>query len=68
MNSPPDPDSDVYVGVVAGAKIVGVSENTLRRWADDGRIATFRTPGNQRRFKVADLRNLFRPERVEEAS
>ena len=32
-----------------------VSPSTVRRWADDGRIACRRTPSGQRRFLVEDL-------------
>ena len=35
---------------------LGVSVGTVRRWADSGQLASFRTPGGQRRFD---------PERVE---
>lgn len=31
---------------------MGVSAATLRNWADDGRVPSYRTPGGHRRFKV----------------
>lgn len=31
---------------------MGVSAATLRTWADDGRVASYRTPGGHRRFRV----------------
>ena len=37
------------------ADLLGVSPSTMRRWADDGRIACRRTPSGQRRFLVEDL-------------
>jgi excisionase family DNA binding protein len=58
-------DDEAMVGTVEGARVAGVGENTLRRWADAGALPTYRTPGNQRRFKVSDLRNLIRPETPE---
>jgi len=36
-------------------KILGVSDGTLREWADSGKIKSFRTPGGQRRYEVSDL-------------
>ncbi len=33
-------------------EILGIHPNTLRKWADDGTIETFRTPANQRRYNV----------------
>lgn len=34
------------------AKEMGVSATTLRAWADDGRVQTYRTPGGHRRFRL----------------
>lgn len=50
---------DALVALGPGAKIVGVSRTTLRKYADEGRLPVFRTPSNQRRFRVADLRALL---------
>lgn len=44
------------------AELVGVHPATLRRWADAGRVPVARTPTNQRRFRVGDLRRLVLPE------
>ena len=38
-----------------GARLVGVSSGTLRRWANDGKVPCLRTPGGQRRFRLEDL-------------
>jgi excisionase family DNA binding protein len=40
------------------ARLLGVNESTLRRWADEGSVPYFRTPGGHRRFSEADLRRL----------
>ena len=32
------------------AKLMGVDVKTVARWTDEGRISSYRTPGNQRRF------------------
>lgn len=37
------------------AKYLGVSESTVRKWADEGRLGAFSTPGGHRRFRRADL-------------
>jgi excisionase family DNA binding protein len=41
-------------------RVLGVSQNTLRRWDKKGLIATERTPGGQRRFPVAEVHRLLR--------
>ena len=40
------------------AEILGVGVDTLRRWADEGRVATARTPGGHRTVKGPDLAGL----------
>jgi molybdopterin-binding protein len=40
------------------AELLGVSADTLRRWADGGRIATNRTSGGHRVVEGADLARL----------
>ncbi len=37
------------------ARYLGVAQSTIRKWADSGRIETFKTPGGHRRFKRDDL-------------
>ena len=41
-----------YVPSREASKILGLHANTLRKYADDGRIATYRTASGQRRFDV----------------
>ncbi len=41
------------------AALAGVSLSTMRRWADDERIRSFRTAGGHRRFHVADVRQAL---------
>ena len=42
----------------AASKIVGVDPDTLRRWADEGRVEVFHTPGGHRRFERRSLERL----------
>jgi len=37
------------------AGYLGVAHGTLRRWADEGRVPAFYTPGGHRRFRRPDL-------------
>ncbi len=48
---PPDTrSSTTWVGLGEASRILGIAPGTLRRWADDGRIPVFTTPGGHRRF------------------
>lgn len=44
------------------AKAIGVSESSLKRWADQGRIAVLRTPGGHRRIEQAEAIRFIREE------
>lgn len=46
------------------AAYVGVSAASLRKWANDGRLPAYRTPGGQRRFAVEDLDEFVRSMRA----
>lgn len=52
----------------AAAKILGVHSDTLARWADEGKVPHWRTPGGQRRFRREDIDALRSPIDVEAAS
>lgn len=43
------------VGVKEAARILGISESTLRRAEQHGQLTTWRTPGGHRRFTIASL-------------
>ena len=45
-----------YVQTAEAAEILGVSQNTLRKWAERGEIPMHRNPANgYRLFKTSDL-------------
>jgi len=47
-----------WLSLGPASRLVGVDPDTLRRWADAGRIRAFATPGGHRRFSRADLDRL----------
>lgn len=42
----------------AASRLLGVDPDTLRRWADEGRVPAFTTPGGHRRFDRRALERL----------
>jgi excisionase family DNA binding protein len=55
MCVPTDPDLTIR----EAADALGVSVETLRRWADAGRLRVARTPGGHRRFPVPEVQRLL---------
>jgi diguanylate cyclase (GGDEF)-like protein/excisionase family DNA binding protein len=59
---PPHPPArelpSATLSVSDAAEALGVSSNTLRRWADAGRIKAIRTAGGHRRFLASEVRRL----------
>ena len=50
-----------YVQTAKAAEILGVSQNTLRKWAELGEILMHRNPANgYRLFKKADLDSFLK--------
>ncbi|REJ65681.1 MAG: helix-turn-helix domain-containing protein [Planctomycetota bacterium] len=50
-----------YVKTAEAAELLGVSQNTLRTWAEGGKIPVRRNPANgYRLFKRADLEDFLR--------
>ncbi len=47
-----------WVSLGPASRFLGVDPDTLRRWADAGRVRAFATPGGHRRFSRADLERL----------
>lgn len=53
-NSPPPEGIQVLTpGEVAA--LYGVDPKTVTRWADTGRITSFKTPGGHRRFRADEV-------------
>jgi excisionase family DNA binding protein len=50
--------SGSWLSLGPSSRLLGVDPDTLRRWADSGRIRTFTTPGGHRRFLRADVLRL----------
>ncbi len=50
-----------YVKTAEAAEILGVAQNTLRIWAEEGKIPMHRNPANNYRlFRRSDLRKFLR--------
>ncbi len=47
-----------WLSLGPASQLLGVDPDTLRRWADDGRVAAWTTPGGHRRFDRAALEQL----------
>lgn len=47
-----------WLSLGPASQLLGVDPDTLRRWADDGRVAAWTTPGGHRRFDRAALERL----------
>lgn len=45
------------------AAMLGVHEGTIRRWADSGRLPSYRTPGGHRRFLRDDIARFVAQQR-----
>jgi excisionase family DNA binding protein len=50
---------DKLISPRQAAKMLGVSVMTLRNWEKDKKINCVRTPGNHRRFRISEIKNLM---------
>ena len=57
-DSPVSPQQN-WLTLGAASGMLGVSESTIRRWADAGDIRSFRTPGGHRRILEDDLKQFM---------
>lgn len=63
MSQDREPADNDLVNTAAAARLIGVSPNTMRKYADEGLLPVRRTPGGQRRYCVRDLRKLMPEQR-----
>ena len=52
------PAAQNWLTLGAASELLGVSESTIRRWADAGDVGSYRTRGGHRRILEEDLRQL----------
>ena len=48
-----------WLKLTEASTMLGVSESTIRRWADSGEVRSFRTSGGHRRILEEDLRRII---------
>jgi excisionase family DNA binding protein len=61
MGSPSPPSNDRrWLRLGPAAELLGVSENTLRRWSDAGKLVCYRSAGGHRRYRRADVEAVLR--------
>ena len=56
-----DDSPNDLLSVGDAAVLLQVSTQTVRRWEQSGHLLAVRTPGNQRRFRRADVDALLTP-------
>jgi excisionase family DNA binding protein len=52
-----------WLSLGPASRLLGIDPDTLRRWADDGRVPAWTTPGGHRRFERASLQRLVEQRR-----
>jgi excisionase family DNA binding protein len=50
---------DEWLALGPASALLGVDRDTLRRWANEGRVEVFQTPGGHRRFRRHSLERLI---------
>jgi excisionase family DNA binding protein len=61
---PTVPADREWLSLGPAARLIGVDPDTLRRWADEGRVEAYATPGGHRRFSCRDLERLIAARRA----
>jgi len=56
---PPHDADDPWLPLGAASRLVGVGPDTLRRWADTGKVQSYQTPGGHRRFLRSSLEAMI---------
>jgi excisionase family DNA binding protein len=62
--APRAPRRTDWLSLGPAARLLGVDADTLRRWADAGRIEAFTTPGGHRRFSRRSIERLISANRA----
>jgi excisionase family DNA binding protein len=57
-----------WIGLAETAELLGVHPNTVRSWADQGRIPVHRTGGNHRRFRREEIELWVESQRGNDSS
>lgn len=52
-------NSPLGLSTSQAAEALGVSLGTVRRWSDMGYLASYRTPGGQRRFSAEQIEQFL---------
>ena len=52
-------EEQTWITLGAAGALLGVSESTIRRWADSGELRSYRTSGGHRRIRAEDVRALM---------
>lgn len=58
-------DQGRWLTLTQASRALGVTPNTLRRWADRGQVPSFVTPGGHRRFPLAAINSYVPSHRAE---
>lgn len=58
MPAPKTFSATTWLSLQAASNKIGVTPATLRQWANQGRVRSFRTPGGHRRFSASEINAL----------
>lgn len=53
-----DVGPEMMVPISDAARRLGVAIETVRRWENEGKIKSTRTPGGQRRFEISEIERV----------